>query len=407
MRNILFLIGRYLFARKTSLSINIIASISIVGLSIGTAALIIVLSVFNGFEALLSGMFSKYNPDIKIVHYSGKNFHENPEILKKISSIPEIKYTSRVYEQSCMFQYREVQDFGILRAVDSIYPQMISLDSAIVEGELNKDTNTQNFAYLGIGISNKLSVSLENFYSNITVYSPDLFSKKPGLSEENYKRYVIQPRMIFSFLQEADYEVIITDLNRFRYFLGDSTLISSIQLKLNNINSNFEVVQRLKELLGTEYVIKDRYLQDEAFLKIMNLEKWLYFTLFLLTMLLVSFTIVGTLWMAVLEKRMDIAILKSLGMMTKDIQRVFFGMGMGIGLMGMILGFILSLVFYYLQNQYSIIKVPEEFIIDSYPIALKIKDFAIVGFAVMFTVYLACILPAKKIAELDAIFRED
>lgn len=139
----------------------------------------------------------------------------------------------------------------------------------------------------------------------------------------------------------------------------------------------------------------------------MNLEKWLYFTLFLMTMLLVSFTIVGTLWMAVLEKRMDIAILKSLGMMTRDIQKIYYGIGFGIGALGMTMGFILAMAFYTLQNKFALIKVPDEFIIDTYPISMRLTDFIIVGLAVFFTVSLACILPARKIRELDVIFRED
>ncbi|MEO6190657.1 MAG: FtsX-like permease family protein [Saprospiraceae bacterium] len=407
MSKIFFLIKKYLLLRKTSLSINIIASISVLGLAIGTASLIIVLSVFNGFEELSSSLFSKYNPDIKIVLANGKSFKEDTLVLSKIKEFPEIKFVSRIYEQSCMFQYDKVQEFGTLKGIDRTYVEMISLDSAIIEGELNDYRKTKNFAYIGSGIGNKLNVSIDNFFNNILAFTPGFNNGKMDFGESQNKRYSIQPRLIYSFQNESDYEVIMTDLDEFRKFIGDSTVLTSIQLKLHNIKLNPIVVNKLKNLLGKDFIVKDRYLQDEAFLKIMNLEKWLFFTLFLLTLMLVSLTMVGTLWMIVLEKRLDISILKSLGMKTSDIQKVYYGIGIGIGLVGMLLGFILALLFYYLQSKYSLIKVPEDFIIQSYPIALRLKDFFIVSLAVLTIVVAACILPTRKIKEVDVIFHED
>lgn len=407
MRTILLLIRKYLFAGKSSLSINIIASVSILGLAIGTAALIIVLSVFNGFEELLTGMFSKYNPDIKIVDVRGRNFSEDSFPTQAVKQINGIQKISRVYEQSCLFQYDESQDFGTLRGVDENYASMISLDSAIVEGKIKAGDYDTPYAYLGIGIGNELGVSIDNFLTPLKAFTPGLKEGKMEFGNEQYKRLPLTPVMTFSFHQEADYEVVITDLGRLRNYIGDSTVLSSVQIRLESIAQSPRVVQELKKILGSHFLVKDRYQQDEAFLRIMNLEKWLYFTLFLMTMLLVSFTIVGTLWMAVLEKRMDIAILKSLGMMTRDIQKIYYGIGFGIGALGMTMGFILAMAFYTLQNKFALIKVPDEFIIDTYPISMRLTDFIIVGLAVFFTVSLACILPARKIRELDVIFRED
>ena len=407
MRTVLLLIRRYLFAGKSSLSINIIASVSILGLAVGTAALIIVLSVFNGFEELLTGMFSKYNPDIKIVERDGRHFREDSIPWERIHGISGISKMSRVYEQSCMFQYDDAQDFGTLRGVDENYASMISLDSAVTEGEARASDVHTPYAYLGLGISNKLGVSVDNFLTPLTAFTPGLKEGKMEFGTEKYKRFILQPSMTYSFHQESDYEVVITDLDRFREYVGDTMVLSSIQMRLSPEAVPSSVAGELRKALGPQFLVKDRYMQDEAFLRIMNLEKWLYFTLFLMTMLLVSFTIVGTLWMAVLEKRMDIAILKSLGMMTTGIQKIYYGIGFGIGLLGMSLGFAIAVVFYSLQNKFALIKVPEEFIIDSYPISMRFTDFLLVGLAVFVTVFLACILPARKIRELNLIFRED
>lgn len=139
----------------------------------------------------------------------------------------------------------------------------------------------------------------------------------------------------------------------------------------------------------------------------MNLEKWLFFLLFSLTLILVSFTIVGTLWMIVLEKRKDISILKSLGMTTRQIKKIFLLIGLGIGLIGLLSGFVLAMIFYILQMNYALIRVPDEFIIDAYPIALRSGDFLLVSFTVLSIVLLASLLPTAKIREIKAIFRED
>ncbi|NOT35932.1 MAG: ABC transporter permease [Saprospiraceae bacterium] len=402
-----FLVRKYLRSGKTSLSINIIASITILGLAIGTAALIIVLSVFNGFEELVSGMFSKYNPDIKIVRVDGRPFHEDRALLREISLVPEIKILSRVYEQNCMFQHNNVQDFGTLKGVDQNFPSMISLDSAIVEGALLKNTKGRKFAYLGLGMSNKLGVSLEQFYSEITAVTPGFQEGKIELKEQNFKKFAIQPQMIYALKQESDDEVILTDLDEFRKYLGDTTILSSIQIKLTDPKFSSSVLKKLTALAGPDFKVKDRYLQDEAFLKIMNLEKWLFFTLFMFTLILVSFTIVGTLWMMVIEKRHDISILKSLGMEDIQIQKVYLGLGIGIGIIGIILGFAISLFFYYMQKEYAWIKVPADFVVDSYPISIRFKDFIIVAVTVLSIVILASILPARKINEVDLIFKED
>lgn len=407
MRVEFFFVKKYLLARKTSLSINIITIITMLGLAIGTASLIIVLSVFNGFEELLSGMFSKYNPDIKIEHSVNNHFYEDQRILDSIRNFPEVAIVSKVYEQNCMFQYGEAQDFGTIRGIDRFYPQMIALDSAKIEGSLVQQENEHWFAYIGVGLSNRLGISTDNYLASMNVYTPTMEDGRLEFSESNFRRLTIQPKMIYSFHQESDYEMVMTDLDDLRSYLKDTLALTSIQLKLTEGRFSNVVVNKLSRLLGSDYVIKDRYRQDEAFIKIMNLEKWLFFTLFVLTLVLVSFTMVGTLWMIVLEKRLDISILKSLGMISKEIQSVFYGLGLSIGAIGMFLGFALALLFYYLQTNYSIIKVPEEFIIQSYPIALRMKDFLIVSAAVMTIVLLACVLPTQKINEVEAIFREE
>ncbi len=407
MRIVPFIVMKYLWSGKNSKSINIIASITILGLSIGTAALIIVLSVFNGFEELLTSVFSKHNPDIKIVQKEGRLFHERKDLILKLQSLPEVKIVSRVFEQNCMLQYNSIQDFGTIKGIDSNFVSLISMDSAIVEGEMNNTRNQTRFAYLGVGISNKLGISIEKFYQDIQAFTPGFNEGKIELKEENFKKYSAQPIMIYSLHQDSDADVMMTDLDELRKYLGDTTILTSIQIKLNKANESKIAVEKISAIMGNNFKVKDRYLQDEAFLKIMNLEKWLFFTLFILTLVLVSFSVVGTLWMMVIEKRLDIAILKSLGMENFQIQRIYKGVGLGIGLIGIIVGFILSLIFYKMQVEYALIKVPEDFIVDSYPISIRFTDFIIVTIVVLAIVFLATLLPSNRIKEVELIYKED
>ena len=258
-----------------------------------------------------------------------------------------------------------------------------------------------------MGVKNKLGISLENILEDISVYVPKLGEAIDELSKSKFKEYQIRPEAIFSLNQESDGEYIYTDLGVLQSFIGDQKWISSIELKLNEQADIKLLKKELEVICGKDFLIKDRYMQDESFLRIMNLEKWLFFLLFSLTLILVSFTVVGSLWMIVLEKRIDISILKSLGMLNRDIRRIFIFVGLGIGILGLILGFGMAIGFYFLQDRYALIGVPDEFIIDSYPISLKFLDFIIVSVTVLSIVFLASLLPAQKIKEVKSIFREE
>ncbi|MBK7358405.1 MAG: ABC transporter permease [Saprospiraceae bacterium] len=396
---------RYLFSRKSSQAIHWITGISIIGIAVGTAALILVLSVFNGFEELLSGMFSKYNPDVKIEIKQGKTFKEDSSKLFQLTQVPGILRYTKTLEEIAMFQYAEAQEFGVLKGVDSNYVTVCSVHDAILEGSFKIENEQRPLANLGLGIRNKLGVDLDNFQEFIRVFIPD-HTETSDLNNA-LKRFPLQAQSVYSFLQESDYSTIITSIQGVRQITGKSDQLSSIELKLNPAYEPGTLIHQIETIFGSDFIIKDRYKQDEAFLKIMRLEKWLFYSLFCLTLLLVSFTIVGTLWMIVLEKRIDISILKSMGMSNKSLRQVFLNLGILICGIGLVLGFTFALIFYWLQKNYGLIGVPDEFIIDSYPIQLRLIDFILVSFTVFGIGLLASLLPTKKVYEILPIFREE
>jgi len=407
MNIVSFLSWKYLIKKKTSQAIHLITGISIIGITIGTAALIIVLSVFNGFEELLNGMFSKYNPDIKIVSADSGIFEEDSVMMAKIKSWPEIVACSGSLDITGMIQYGDSQDFGTIKGIGSDYAKVIALDSALLEGRLMDSNTTFHQGILGLGLANKLGVSLNNISNRVQIYTPTSDTESDEISADQFGKNAVTPMGIISLHQEMDNELMMVPLADLQDWTGVENKVSSIEIKVGPGVTIEPLVIKLQELLGSNFKVKDRYRQDEAFLKIMNLEKWLFYLLFSLTLVLVSFTIMGALWMIVLEKRLDISILKSIGMTNRSIKQVFLFLGIGIGAIGLISGFVLALGFYFMQTEYALIRVPEEFIIDSYPIALKSVDFLTVSCTVMLITLLASLLPIAKINEVKAIFRED
>ncbi len=396
---------RYLFSRKSSQAIHWITGISIIGIAVGTASLILELSVFNGFEEITIGMYSRFNPDVKIIARQGKTFEEDSNKFVLLNQIEGISSYSKTLEEVAMFQYADAQEFGILKGVDSNFATVCSVESAILEGQFKLSKANRPLANMGLGIRNKLGVELNAMEEYIQVFIPDLTEKTDF--QNSIRRYPLYSQSVFSFHQESDYSTIISQLDAVRQIIGQSNQLSSIEIKLKSDANPATVLHQIESIFGPQYLVKDRYKQDEAFLKITRLEKWLFFSLFCLTLLLVSFTILGTIWMIVLEKRIDISILKSMGMENHSLQFVFLQLGLLICSIGLAIGFGFALTFYWLQKTYGLIGVPDEFIIDSYPIQTNWVDFILVSFTVFIIGLIASILPSKKVYEISPIFREE
>ena len=350
-------------------------------------------------------MFSKHNPDIKIITRRGKHFLDDTGVYKKLLQIPGVEQIGRSIEEVAMFQYSDAQEFGLIRGVDSSYIRVCSVREGILEGNFALGSGSIHYANVGMGLRNKLGLNLKNFHEALRVFVPDQSTEQTPLTA--YRDYKLLAQSVFNFHQEVDYTTVITDLEFIQKMLKKSNSISSYEVKLKRTAHTDEVVRQMELLLGTDYIVKDRYRQDEAFMKIMRLEKWLFYSLFCLTLILVSFTIVGTLWMIVLEKRFDISVLKSMGMLDRSARWIFILLGLLICVIGLLLGFSIALIFYYLQRKYGLIGVPEEFIIDSYPIAMHWMDFVVVSITVLSIGWLASQIPSRKIGDIKPIFHEE
>lgn len=396
---------RYLFGKKSTSAINWITWIVILGMSIGTAAMIITMSVFNGFEGLVSGLFNAYNPDYKVYPVEGLYLDLDQDKLASIKDIKGIEKIARVIQEVAVFEYDGSQEAGYIKGVDESFTSVTDIDSTIVRGKFMLEDESLNYGVLGIGIFNKLSVNPSDALTPISVYMSK--RKKRGPLDKDFKTQYLYAKGVFSVGNEDDSQVIIASFDFVNRLLDQKEAVSYLEIKKNNDANETSIREDLSKILGSNINIKNRYQQDEAYLKIMNIEKWVTFLLVALTILILSFNLVGSLWMIVLDKKKDISILRSMGMTSGQVTGIFLRLGVMIGLVGLIMGIIIALILYFLQKQYGLIEVPPGFMIDSYPIELKLSDFIIAIITVLAISMLASILPAFRAKAVSAFVRHE
>lgn len=382
---------RYLIAKKSTQVIQLITGISVLGLTVGTAALVLVLSVFNGFEDLIMGMYVKFNPDIKITPISGKFFYPDESLAYKISKIQGIEAISGTLEEIAFFTYQEKQDFGMIKGVDTLFSAVSNIDSCIKEGIYLPNHSLSFNALIGLGIRNKLGINLEDPFASLTVYMPK--NKENSPFENPFRSRNLQPIGTFMIQQEYDNQYIITNLNVARELIGSPDILSAWEVKVVNNYPVKQVVSDLQSVLKDRFNVKDYYAQEEGFIKLMRLEKWLSFAIVGFMLLLVAFNLIGALWMIVLDKKRDVSILKSIGSTDLDIRNLFLFEGLFLTGIGLISGVLLALFIFFLQKTFHLVTIPGSFVVDSYPISLRWKDFIVVGITV-FLIGLLASLPA-------------
>lgn len=375
------------------------------GVSIGTAALILILSVFNGFEDLLAGLFGHFNPEIKITAAQGKTFSADSLLLHQLKGIEGVAVVSATLEEISFFEYDGSQDFGILKGVDAAFYSVNGIDSMLKEGKYILEEEDRNCAVVGAGVRNKLSVNIENFSMPLLVYMP---VEQSSVLDKPFKTRFLYPKGTFAIQQDYDNQYVLTNLPFMRELLGvDSSVVSALEIKCRSASDIRAVKQEMGKRLGEKFRIKDAYEQNEAFFKVMRLEKWMGFAFTLLMLILMAFNSTGAMWMIVLDKQNDIAILKAMGASDRVIYRIFMLEGLLLSGLGLIIGFILALLLYFIQKHYGIITIPEGFLVRSYPISMRLQDFPPVVAAVFGIGYLASIAPALRAVRVPTFFRAE
>jgi lipoprotein-releasing system permease protein len=398
---------RYLFAKKSTNAINLITGISVFGLSLGAAALVLVLAVFNGFEKLITGMMSNFNPDVKITVTKGKTFIADTLIINQLRQLNGVQFVSESLEEIAFFQYDKSQAFGKLKGVDQYFHQINRIDTTIREGEYLLTDSKADYAVMGGGMRNQLGVYEQSFATPLSVYMPK--REEGGILSKPFATAFLYPKGSFVIQTEFDNQYVLTTLAFVRDLLNAPDELSSLEIKLKSGIDAKQTLADIRRIMGNDYTVKDRYQQDEAFMKVMNIEKWMSYAILGLTILLVAFNMVGALWMIVLEKQKDITILKSMGATERMIRNIFLNEGLLICLTGLILGFVLAigLYFYHIYTEGGLVPLPPGFATDRYPVALKISDFVIVAVTVISIGLLASMPAAYRAMRVASATHEE
>jgi lipoprotein-releasing system permease protein len=403
----LLIARRYLFAKRSTNAINIITGISVLGVAIGTAALVLVLSVFNGFEDLLSDLFGHFNPALKITAQQGKTFQADSIALVQLRALPELEVVSETLEEIAFFEHEGAQAFGVLKGVDMQFARVNGIDSdtIIVEGQYRLLDGERNCLVLGAGMRNRLSVNVNNPLATVTVYMPE---QQSGILDKPFKTRLASPMGTFAIQQEFDNEYVLSNLAFVRELLeAPPGTVSALEIKCRPGADMPALKNRIRSILGPEFVMKDRYEQNEAFFKVMQLEKWMGFAITSLMLLLMAFNTVGALWMIVLDKQRDISTLKSMGATDRLIGRIFLLEGLLLTLLGMLIGLVLAVGIYQVQKNWGIVTIPDGFLVDSYPISMRAADFIPVTLTVLGIGLAASLLPARRAVQIPAFLREE
>lgn len=387
-------------------AINIISGISMLGVFIGSAALIIILSVFNGLEHVILSLYNNFTPEIKIEPKLGKTFEPNNAVFNQVHRDPKLVSYIEVLQEKALLRYGDRQFIANMKGVSNDFLNNKQLDSTILHGSFTLNSGGQNMAVIGASVQGSLGVNVYDRLTALQVYSPN---RKASLNSINpadeFTVKYIYPSGVFSLQQDFD-DMVIVPIGFMRGLLDEPTAVSSIELNYKR-GTNIKAVQDdLKEKLGEKnYTIKNRYEQNTLLYKILHSEKWAVFVILSFVLVIAIFNIVGSLTMLVIDKKKDIAILTSLGANKGLIQGIFFFEGMLISMFGCIAGIIAGFTFGFLQQKYGFISMGAGLtVVDAYPVQFKVTDFILVFLTVTGIAVIASGISARlSVKGLDEI----
>ncbi|CAF3883025.1 unnamed protein product, partial [Rotaria sp. Silwood1] len=388
---------RYFKSKKTTNAINIIAWVSVIAIAVVTAAIIIVLSVFNGFEGLVKGLYTDFYADIKISSANTKTINITKDKLESFKKLSGITNYSCVAEEKAVLLNNGYQSIVVLKGVDENYTIVNNIKSYIKRGEFATGNAEQPQLIVGAGIENAAAIETERSTQKLLVYLPNRKRTTSITSLESFNSSTIQPVGTFLVQQEFDNKYGFTNLAFVKYMLDMSVdEYSSIEIKLNNNAKPEEVKKLLQQALSKGFKVETRYEQNASLFKIMQVEKWFIYALLSLIMLIAAFNIVGALTMLVLEKQKDIHILKAMGASNQLIQKIFLTEGVLLAVIGGIIGIALATIICIIQQQFHLIKLQGgTFIIDYYPITMQPLDFLLTSATIVVIAFTAAFFPTK------------
>lgn len=400
---------RYLWSKKSTNAVNVIAAVSVVGMMVGTLALLLVLSVFNGFEEVVASLYNTFNADLKVETVKGKTFEPDSLQLVALKEIEGVEAFSLVLEENAFLKYKEQNSIVRLKGVDDQFIHVSAVDSAIAEGEFLLEHGPINYAVLGIVVQHKLGINLSNEFTPIKIHMPKRDAKiNRSHPERDFQIQDVYPAASFFIQQDFDSKYAFVPLRLMRKLLNHPKAVSAIEIAISP-NANPDVVQqKIQALFGDSKTVKNRYQQDESVYQVMQAEKWVVYLILSFILVVASFNIIGSLSMLVIEKRLDIGILKAMGGTKQLIRQIFFLEGVLLSLVGAFTGGLLAVIICLIQQHFKIIRLQGvSFLIDAYPVQMQLWDFILVFMTVVVISVLAAVVPARMAAAQSQLLKEE
>jgi len=391
---------RYFKAKKSTNAINIISWISIGAIIIGTAALILMLGVFNGLEGLVKSLYSSFYSEINISASRGKTITVTNEQLQKLKGLGGIKNFSLVAEEKGLLKNGNYQSAVVLKGVDENYKYVAGVADHLIRGNYNLGTEDDPFIILGAGVENAVGVLTDRNLLALMIYLPkknssELIDPLQDISEDS-----INTSGTFVIQQDFDNKYAITNLEFVKKMLAlRPDQYTGIEISLTDASAIDDVKKDLQKIFDSNYNVQTRYEQNQSLYSIMRAEKWVIYAVLVLIMVIFSFTLVSSLTMLVIEKEKDISVLHALGGNKNFIQKIFLSAGLLLTLMGAGTGILLALLIAWLQVKFHLIPLSgESFLISYYPVTVKIGDLLLVAATVIIIAVLASWIPSRKAA---------
>ncbi len=406
-----FIARRYFFSRKIPNVIHLISFISLIGVTVGSFALIVVLSVFNGFEDVVLSLYNSFDSDLKLTPKKGKYFEptkayfqdsttdkKETAVLKKVKSWNGVADCSFVIEENVLIRYENRQSIATIKAIRPSYLPSMGVDTMLYSGKANLTAGQSPRTIVGAGIAGKLSLNLYDQNSSLEVFTP----KKGGLGfrldpREAFRSKRIQPSGIFSIQKEFDEKYIITPLDFTRKLINRGNQVTGLEVNARSEQDMEALKTKLINHFGKGYQVKNRYEQHRYLYQVMQTEKTAVYLILVFILVIAAFNLIGALLMLAFEKKKDMAVLKSMGATGQTIKNVFFYEGLLLSMGGAFTGITLGTLLCWLQMKFELLtlKANSTFVLDAYPVSFEWFDFVAVFATVVVLGFIASYYPAR------------
>ncbi len=399
---------RYFKAKKSTNAINIIAWVSIVAIMVGTAALILVLSVFNGFEGLVKGLYSSFYTDLKVIPEKARIMRVTEDQLKKLQGLKGIRNYSMVLEEKAMIQNGDYQSAVTMKGVDDHYRYTTGLAAHIINGEYELGDEDSPRMIMGVGVEGALGLIADRNISQLSIFLPKKNESEKIDFLENISMDTIQSSAAFAIQQDFDNKYAITNIAFLKRAmeLGPDEY-GAIEIALNDPDDPDNIRGQVRKIFGEGFTVQNKYEQNKSLYMVMTLERWFVYGVLSLILVVAAFNMVGALTMLVLEKQKDIAILHALGGKRSFIQRIFLSEGLLLSLIGAGVGMGIAYSLALLQIKFHLVSLPGSFVISYFPVELRWADFLLVASTVFVVSMIAAWLPARQAARREYSLRSE